>query len=33
MQSYKEKLYDEYLKSVQNINTQEIHKLEIERKL
>ena len=33
MQSYKEKLYDEYLKSVQNISAQEIHKLEIERKL
>ena len=33
MQSYKEKLYDEYLKSVQNISTQEIRKLEIERKL
>ena len=33
MQSYKEKLYDEYLKSVQNISTQEIRKLEIERQL
>ena len=33
MQSYKEKLYDEYLKSVRNISTQEIRKLEIERKL
>ena len=33
MQSYKEKLYDEYLKSVQNLSAQEIHKLEIERKL
>ena len=33
MQSYKEKLYDKYLKSVQNISTQEIRKLEIERKL
>lgn len=33
MQSYKEKLYDEYLKSVQNISAQEIRKLEIERKL
>ena len=33
MQSYKETLYDEYLKSVQNISAQENRKLEIERKL
>lgn len=33
MESYKTKLYNEYLKSIQNISAQEIRKLEIERKL